>query len=72
MSQDIEQRDHEATVAVLRELAGIRTAVPSNRNFPAAELDKLRKRVRVLAEAIVNGPPLERSRGSLAASARKR
>ena len=69
--KDIEQKNHEATVAVLRELAGIRTKVPSNRNFPVRELDELRERVRELAQAIVDGGTMERSAGSLAASTRK-
>jgi hypothetical protein len=68
----IELKDHEKTVAVLRELAGVRTAVPSSRDFPAAELDRLRHRVRELAQAIVDGGTMERSAGSLAASERGR
>ncbi len=45
---DIEQRDHEKTVAVLRELAGLRTRVPSHGDstdrppFRANELNELR------------------------------
>jgi hypothetical protein len=56
VSRDIEQVDHQVTVAVLRELAGIRTEVPSNRGFPANKMDELLKRVRVLAQAIVEAP----------------
>jgi hypothetical protein len=69
--KDIEQKDHEKTVAVLRELAGIRTAVPSSRDFPVREMDELRERVRELAQAIVDGGTMERSGGSLAASTRR-
>ena len=76
---DIGQRDHEKTVAVLRELAGPRTRVPSHGAgdpsrppFSAADLDKLRARVRELAQAIVEGGKMERSAGSIAASNRRR
>ena len=76
---DIEQRDHEKTVAVLRELAGLRTRVPSHGAgdpsrppFSAADLDTLRARVRELAQAIVDGGTMERSAGSIAASNRRR
>jgi hypothetical protein len=75
---DIEQRDHEKTVAVLRELAGLRTRVPSHRDLPgrpafnAADLNELRQRVRELAHAIVDGGTMERSAGSVAASKRRR
>lgn len=69
--KDIEQKNHEATVAVLRELAGIRTEVPSDCDFPVREVDELRERVRELAQAIVDGGTMERSAASLAASARK-
>jgi hypothetical protein len=48
-----------------------RTAVPSSRDFRAPELDELRKRVRELAHAIVDGGTMERSAGSLAASERR-
>jgi hypothetical protein len=68
--RDIEQKNHQVTVAVLRELAGIRTVVPSNRDFPVNEMDQLRDRVRELAQAIVDGGTMERSPGSLAASQR--
>ena len=75
---DIEQRDHEKTVAVLRELAGVRTRVPSHGDrddrppFRAAELNELRERVRELAHAIVDGGTMDRSPGSVAASRRRR
>jgi len=39
--RDIELDDPRITVAVLRELAGIRTVVPSNRDFPIQKMDKL-------------------------------
>jgi chloramphenicol 3-O phosphotransferase len=66
MARDIEQFDHEKTVAVLRELAGRREKVPSTRDFPAPMLAALRRRVYDMAEAIVIGPRMERSRLSLA------
>ena len=75
---DIEQRDHEKTVAVLRELAGLRTKVPSHGDqpgrpaFDAADLNDLRHRVRELARANVDGGTMERSVGSVAASERRR
>jgi hypothetical protein len=68
--KDIELHDQGMTTAILRELAGVRVRVPSNSGYPAEKQDELRARVRRMAEAIVNGPPLERSRGSLAASER--
>ena len=74
---DIEQRDHEKTVAVMRELAGLRTRVPAHRaDEPrrppfSAELDMLRARVRALAQAIAGGGTMERSAGSSAASNRR-
>jgi hypothetical protein len=70
VSRDIEQVDHQVTVAVLRELAGIRTEVPSNRGFPANKMDELLKRVRVLAQAIVEAPRF-REHASVAPSNRK-
>ena len=59
----IEQRDHEKTVALRRELAGLRKRVPSHGAgdpsgrppFDAADMDRLRARVRELAQAIVDG-----------------
>jgi hypothetical protein len=70
--KDIELHDPVITVAVFRELAGIRTEVPSNRNFPVETMDKLRGRAREMAKAIVDGGTMERSRGSVAASARRK
>jgi len=69
--RDIELDDPRITVAVLRELAGIRAVVPSNRDFPVQKLDRLRDRVLAMAQAIVDGGTMERSRGSIAASERK-
>jgi hypothetical protein len=42
-------------VAIMRELAGIRVQVPSNRNFPVQKMDQLRQRVYELAVALVEG-----------------
>ena len=70
--RDIELHDPVITVAVFRELAGIRVAVPSNRDFTVEKMDKLRDRAREMAQAIVDGGSMERSPGSLAASARRR
>ena len=39
--RDIELDDPRITVAVLREMAGARTVVPSNRDFPVQKMDKL-------------------------------
>jgi hypothetical protein len=77
---DIELKDHRKTVAVMRELAGLRTKVPSHGEgdpqgrppFRAHELDQLRARVRELAQAIVDGGTMGRSAGSIAASKRRR
>jgi hypothetical protein len=75
---DIEQRDHEKTVAVLRELAGLRTKVPSHGDHPgraafdAADMHELRQRIRELAQAIVDRGTMDRSSGSIAASDRNR
>jgi hypothetical protein len=68
--RDIELDNPVVTVAVLRELAGIRIDVPSNRDFPVQKMDELRDRVRAMAQAIVDGGTMERSRGSIAASQR--
>ena len=63
---------------MLRELAGLRTKVPSHGEQPgrpafnATELNELRQRVRELARAIVDGGTMERSTGSVAASERRR
>jgi hypothetical protein len=66
---DIEQRDHEKTGAVLRELAGLRTRVPSHGAgdpsrppFSAADLDALRARLRELAQAIIDGGTMRAAR----------
>ena len=77
---DLELKSHSKTVAVMRELAGLRTKVPSHGKadpqgrppMNAVELDQLRDRVRELAQAIVDGGTMERSAGSLAASARRK
>jgi hypothetical protein len=68
--RDIELDDPRITVAVLRELAVVRTDVPSNRDFPVQKMDKLRDRVRAMAQAIVDGGTMERRRGSRSASQR--
>jgi hypothetical protein len=76
---DLELKSHSKTVAVMRELAGLRTKVPSHGEadpqgrvpMPAAEVEELRQRVHALARAIVDGGTMERSAGSLAASARR-
>jgi hypothetical protein len=58
------------TVAVLRELAGLRTVVPSHASFRAHELAELRLRLMEIAQAIVDGGTMERSAASKAASRR--
>lgn len=76
---DVELKSHSKTVAIMRELAGLRTKVPSHGKadpqgrppMSAVELDQLRDRVRELAQAIVDGGTIDRSPGSLAASARR-
>jgi hypothetical protein len=70
MAKDIELQEQGITVAIMRELAGIRVQVPSNRNFPVQKMDELRQRVYELAVAIVDGGTMERSDASHAASAR--
>jgi hypothetical protein len=77
---DLELKSHSKTVAVMRELAGLGTKVPSHGKadpqgrlpMNSFELDQLRDRVRELAQAIVDGGTMERSAGSLAASARRK
>jgi hypothetical protein len=68
--KDIELRHQGMTVALLRELAGIRVGVPSNPDCPVDVQNELRERVRELAHAIEIGPKLPRSEASLAASDR--
>jgi hypothetical protein len=72
MTDPIENDYPVVAVAVLRELAGERTRVPSGHKCPKPELDRLRVRIAYLVQHAAAGGTAPRNARSLGASARYR